>query len=180
MQFLSQFKNRKLNTRARYTHVLGAFFSYYNGEKLPVKIGPPKILPQYVHGEDIDRLVSGIKVKKSHKKTMERDVLLIETARMTGLRRGELSSLKVGDLHLDGNNPVLLVREGKGAKDRAVSLNSSIRDQLAYFCIVIQAVGNLIVGSWGWECSDLLSSEAGASQCPSQVVIGERGNKKLP
>jgi len=89
----------------------------------------PKILPQYVPGEDIDRLIDGIKCKKS----LDRDILLIETARMTGLRRGELSNLKVGDIHLDGEDPVLIVRQGKGGKDRAVSLNAYIRDRLAGF-----------------------------------------------
>jgi len=59
--------------------------------------------------------------------------LLIETARMTGLRRGELSALKVGDLQLNGNDPVLIVRSGKGAKDRSVSLNPRINNQLAAF-----------------------------------------------
>ncbi|MFC2007002.1 tyrosine-type recombinase/integrase [Chloroflexota bacterium] len=133
VQFLTQFKDRKLNTKARYTHVLGAFFHWYSGEKLPVKVRVPKILPQYVPSEDIERLIEGIKGKKSHKKTIERDILLIETARMTGLRRGELANLKIEDLHLGGNDPVLIVRQGKGGKDRAVSLNPHIRDQLATF-----------------------------------------------
>ena len=133
IQFLTQFKDRKLNTRARYQFVLSAFFNFYSGEKLPIKIKVPKILPQYVPGEDIDRLIEGIKGKKSHKKSIDRDVLLIETARMTGLRRGELANLKVGDLHLDGDDPVLIVRGGKGSKDRAVSLNPYIRDRLAGF-----------------------------------------------
>ena len=92
VQFLNQFADRKLNTKARYLHVLGAFFSWKSGEKLPLKIRVPKILPQYVPGEDIDRLIAGIRGKKSHKKSIERDILLIETARMTGLRRGELSN----------------------------------------------------------------------------------------
>jgi len=130
---LTQFKERKLNTRARYSYVLSAFFHWYNGEKLPLKIKMPKILPQYVPGEDIDRLIDGIKGKKSHKKSIDRDVLLIETARITGLRRGELANLKVGDLRLEGDDPVLIVKQGKGAKDRAVSLNSYIRGQLASF-----------------------------------------------
>jgi len=133
IQFLTQFKDRKLNTKARYSFVLSAFFQYYSGEKLPLKFKQPKILPQYVPGEDIDRLIEGIRGKKSHKKSIERDVLLIETAKMTGLRRGELASLKVGDLHLDGDDPVLIVRQGKGGKDRAVSLNPYIRDRLASF-----------------------------------------------
>ena len=71
--------------------------------------------------------------KKSHKKSIDRDILLIETGKMTGLRRGELANLKVGDLNLKGNDPVLLVRQGKGGKDRAVSLNPYIRDRLAAF-----------------------------------------------
>jgi integrase len=133
IQFLSQFKDRKLNTKARYTHVLGAFFSYYNGEKLPIKIRVPKILPQYVPGEDINRLIEGIRGKKSHKSNIDRDVLLIEVARMTGLRRGELANLKVGDLNLPGTDPVLIVRQGKGGKDRAVSLNPNIRNRLAIY-----------------------------------------------
>jgi len=133
VQFLTQFKDRKLNTKARYTHVLGAFFRWYNGEKLPIKIRVPKILPQYVPGEDIDTLIEGIKGKRSHKSSIERDVLLIETARHTGLRRGELSNLLVGDLRLDGDDPVLIVKQGKNAKDRAVSLNPYIRNQLAIF-----------------------------------------------
>jgi len=133
MQFLTRFKDRKLNTRARYQFVLNAFFRWYSGEKLPIRIKVPKILPQYVPGEDIDRLIEGIKGKRSHKKSIDRDVLLIETARMTGLRRGELANLRVGDLHLDGDDPVLIVRGGKGGKDRAVSLNPYIRDRLTSF-----------------------------------------------
>ena len=130
---MTQFKNRKLNTKARYSYVLSAFFNWYSGEKLPIKIKVPKILPQYVPGEDIDRLIEKIKGKKSHKKSIERDILLIETARMTGLRRGELANLKIGDLHLEGVDPVIIVRQGKGGKDRAISLNSSIREQLIAF-----------------------------------------------
>ena len=75
-----QFKDRKLNTKARYRHVLGAFFNWYNGDKRPLKFKVPKILPQYVPGADIDCLIEGIKGKKSHKKNTGRDVLLIVTA----------------------------------------------------------------------------------------------------
>ena len=113
VQFLGQFSHLKLNTKARYAFVLQAFFRWYNGEKLPIKIKQAKVLPQYVPGEDIDELIAKIRGKKSHKKSIERDILLIETGKMTGLRRGELSNLKVGDLHLNGDDPVLIVCGGK-------------------------------------------------------------------
>jgi len=48
VQFLTRFKDRKPNTRARYAHVIASFFRWYNGEKLPIRIKVPKILPQYV------------------------------------------------------------------------------------------------------------------------------------
>ena len=37
VQFLSQFKDTKLNTRARYSFVLSAFFNWYSREKLPIR-----------------------------------------------------------------------------------------------------------------------------------------------
>ena len=71
--------------------------------------------------------------KKSHKTNIKRDILLIQMGRMTGLRAGELAKLKVGDLQLKGDDPVVVVRSGKGEKDRVVPLNSYIRKRLADF-----------------------------------------------
>jgi integrase len=133
LSFLAQYHNRSDNTRAKYCFILSAFFKWYSGDKLPIKIKVPKMLPQYVPVEDIDRLLEAIHNKQSHKKNISRDALLIETLMMTGLRRGELANLKVGDLHLDEDNPVLIVRGGKGKKDRSVGLNTYIRDKLATF-----------------------------------------------
>ena len=56
---------------------------------------------------------------------------------MTGLRCGELAALIVGDIHLNENEFVLVVRGGKGKKDKAVSLNTYIRNRLAVFNKVI-------------------------------------------
>jgi len=133
VKFLSQFKDRKATTRGRYLHTLNAFFRWYNGENLPLKIREPKYLPQYVLRDDINCVISTMRSKRGHKDTIERDVLLVETAIMTGLRRGELANLKIGDLHLAADIPLLIVRLGKGAKDRSVDLNSYIKDRLAGF-----------------------------------------------
>jgi len=45
IKFLGQFSGRKPNTRARYAYVLSAFFRWYSGNGLPIKIKAPKMLP---------------------------------------------------------------------------------------------------------------------------------------
>ncbi|MFC1977788.1 tyrosine-type recombinase/integrase [Chloroflexota bacterium] len=79
------------------------------------------------------KLLDEIKGKKTHKKTIARDVLLIETGHHTGLRRDELADLMVGDLQLSSCDTQLLVKEGKGGKARTVPLNDYIRGQLSAF-----------------------------------------------
>jgi integrase len=54
---------------------------------------------------------------------------MVNLAYKSGLRRAELANLKVGDIILEN----LIVREGKGKKDRTVPLPSSLVDQLAEF-----------------------------------------------
>jgi integrase len=48
----------------------------------------------------------------------ERDRLVLVSLVLTGLRRSELIALDWGDLDLDGPNPSLVVRSGKGGKPR--------------------------------------------------------------
>jgi len=90
-------------------------------------------LPQHVPDEDVAKLLGALWNKRSHKRTVVRDVLLVETAYHAGLRRAELANLKIGALRLSGEAPCLLVRQGKGGKDRIVYLNDCIRGQLATF-----------------------------------------------
>jgi site-specific recombinase XerD len=133
-RFYQRFSSLALSTRARYYFVFSAFFNWYNGQKIPFKIKAPKPLPQNVPDEDLEKLLEVMRGKKSHKRTLERDVMLIETAYHTGLRRFELSpNLKVNDLQLSGKYPRLLVRKGKGGKNRVVYLNNYICNRLASF-----------------------------------------------
>ena len=64
---------------------------------------------------------------------MERDLLLVLLDYKTGLRRSELADLKVGDLYLSGEKPHLIVRKGKGGKQREIPLIDSVRVRLAAF-----------------------------------------------
>jgi hypothetical protein len=44
-EYLSQFRDRRPNTRARYTILVGQFMKWY-GEPLDVQVRQPKMLPQ--------------------------------------------------------------------------------------------------------------------------------------
>ena len=111
--FLAQFADRKPTTLYRYTAIIKGFMSWY-GEELTLKIKVPETLPDYVEETDIEKLKQAMKSKRTHKGVIERNVLLIELARRTGLRRHELADLKVG-----GHKPGQAISRGaswKGAK----------------------------------------------------------------
>ena len=62
--------------------------------------------------------------KKTHKKVIERNILIIDLVIKTGLRRAEIADLKVGDINLARR--YLTVRMGKGMKDRIIEPTSSL------------------------------------------------------
>ena len=130
-RYLSQFLSHKPNTIARYTTLVGQFMKWY-GEPLDIQIKQPKMLPQVTEPQDVSKLEAAMASRKSHKRKAQRDILLVETARLTGLRRAELANLKVGDL--DFTNEVVLVRSGKGIRDRSVPLVPSLSAKLQTFC----------------------------------------------
>ncbi|MCH7553771.1 MAG: site-specific integrase, partial [Chloroflexi bacterium] len=124
--FLAQFANRKPRTRYRYTQTLRRFMRWYGEPIDDVKVLVPKSLPPYVADQDIDRLLQAIREKRTHKGTIPRDLLLVELALKSGLRRGELANLETRDVTPE----YVLVRGGKGDKDRIVPLPASIAQRL--------------------------------------------------
>jgi len=128
--FLSQFKERKPTTIARYAAILKVFFKWY-GEELDIKIRVPKILPSYVEKADVEKLLEAMRSKRSHNDTIDRDILLVNLAIHTGLRRSELANLRVGDIDLE--RQLLIVRQGKGSKDRVIPLSNSTCEKLAVY-----------------------------------------------
>jgi len=122
-QFLTQYANRAQATLVRYAGIIRGFMEWY-GESLDIRPVKPKSLPQYVEPDDIEQLIDFIRHKKTNKRTVERDVLLVRFATLTGLRRSELANLTVGDISL--KRKVVIVRKGKGSKDRTVPLVSSL------------------------------------------------------
>ncbi len=106
----------------------------YYGEPIDdLKIKTPKHLPQYVEDSHLQKLLVAVREKRSHKGTVERELLIIELHLKTGMRRNELAELKVKDVHKD----FIIVISGKGKKDRmiplppkiAIRLNDFIRDK---------------------------------------------------
>ncbi len=89
--FLSHFKNRKATTIARYAAILKVLFKWY-GEELDIKVRVPKVLPSYVEKSDIEKLLEAPRSKKSHKNTIDRDILLVDFAIHTGLNNAFLST----------------------------------------------------------------------------------------
>ena len=56
-----------------------------------------------------------------------RNHLIIEVVLGTGLRVSELSNLKIEDMHLGKGQNALIVRNGKGGKDRVIGFNSKLK-----------------------------------------------------
>ena len=59
--------------------------------------------------------------------------MLVDLAMYSGLRVAEIASLKVSDLYLQGSDPYLIVRHGKGGKKRTVYFDKELRGHLKSF-----------------------------------------------
>jgi site-specific recombinase XerD len=82
-------------------------------------------MPKSLAKRDVDRLIRAAEQGKS-----VRDYAILLTLRHTGIRVGELCALRVDDLTLRDRQGSLLVRSGKGDKDRVVPLNHDAREAL--------------------------------------------------
>ena len=122
--FLSKSAHLKPNSRARYVTYLKGFLNYMD-IPFEVKVKVPRTLPDYIEGSEIDQMVDWLKSKQSHKKSIGRDLTILETAKRTGMRRRELGDLKVKDVALDKNR--LYVRGGKGDKDRVIPIHAELK-----------------------------------------------------
>jgi integrase len=124
--FLAQYANYNPHTLYRYAQMVKAFMNWYGEPLTDLHIKIPKSLPSYTEDVDIEKLLAAAGDKKTHKGVIVRDTLLIETAYKTGLRRAELAHLKPQDLHEN----TLIVRQGKGQKDRMVPLTPDLARRL--------------------------------------------------
>ncbi len=121
--FLSKWAESKAATLYKYLGIIKGFLNWL-GEDIDLKVKLPRQLPEYIEDESIQKLIATIKTKQTHKKAIDRDILLVELAYNSGLRRGELANLKVGEILI--TEKALVVRDGKGLKDRTVPLPSRV------------------------------------------------------
>ena len=154
IEYLSRYSHITQNSRARDASYLKCFLRYL-GHELDIKIKRPFLLPQRVYDNDINKLKETIKNHRTHKSSTRRDLLLIETAMNTGLRRAELANLAAEHINFEARR--LLVLGGKGNRDRVIPLTASLAFSLDKFCEgfePFQKVFGLSYRSLGLKISD--------------------------
>src|ERR671935_1472609 len=101
----------------------------------------PKSLPK----RDVDRLI------REAQKGNKRNLAIIQLLRHTGLRVGELCALRLSDIRTSERKGSVLVRSGKGDKDRTVPLNHDVREAVDAYLAVRPAAADdhLFLGQRG-------------------------------
>ena len=84
--------------------------------------------PDFLTEDEIDVLLDLCSTKPKSEFVQERDRLIFLLMLHCGLRRIEVSNLRWSDV--DFNRQLLIVRNGKGGKDRFVALNETMHDAL--------------------------------------------------
>ena len=130
-KFLSKSNHLSINSRIRYAGYLKGLLEFH-GMRFDVKIKRPRILPELVAEADIEKLKEVIRNHKSHKWSIHRDLLLIDVAAKTGMRRAEMAKLKVADI--DFTRRRIKVVSGKGRKDRVIPLSANLTQSLLTHC----------------------------------------------
>ncbi|MDQ5851425.1 MAG: tyrosine-type recombinase/integrase [Chloroflexota bacterium] len=102
----------------------------------------PKSLPK----RDLDRLL-----RAAEQDGNKRNLAILLTLRHTGLRVGELCNLRLSDIAISERKGSLVVRSGKGDKDRTVPLNNDVRQALSAYVAVRPAASTdfLFIGQRG-------------------------------
>ncbi len=109
---------------------------------LPAAPRTPKALGK----REVDRLI-----REAERHGDKRNIAIVQLLRHTGLRVGELCNLRLGDVTISERKGEVLVRGGKGNKDRTIPLNNDARRALAAYLEVRPKVADdrLFVGQRG-------------------------------
>jgi site-specific recombinase XerD len=102
----------------------------------------PKSLPK----RDVDRLI-----REAQKAGNKRNLAIVQLLRHTGIRVGELCNLRLSDIRTSERKGNVLVRSGKGDKDRTIPLNHDVREAVESYLAERPATQNdhLFIGQRG-------------------------------
>jgi integrase/recombinase XerC len=143
--FRAQLRDREHRAPATVNRKLAALRSYFQwaittGRRADSPVAPVKDVreeprrPRWFVKRDLDRLLRELEAAaKPSVRVRDRAILLL--LRHTGLRVGELVSLRVRDVALSERKGQLRV-VGKGAKERTIPLNQTVRSALAAYLAV--------------------------------------------
>lgn len=152
--YLRTVEGRQAATVNRRLAALRRFFGWAKGagkiaelptetlKGLPAAPRTPKALAK----REVDRLI-----REAERHGNLRNLAILLTLRHTGLRVGELCNLRLSDVTVSERKGMVLVRGGKGNKDRTVPLNNDVRRALAAYLVVRPPVAGdyLFVGQRG-------------------------------
>ncbi len=102
--------------------------------------------PKSLAKRELDRLL-----RAAEQDGNKRNLAILLTLRHTGLRVGELCNLRLGDVSISERKGSLVVRSGKGDKDRTIPLNNDVRLALAAYLAVrpAAATDHVFIGQRG-------------------------------
>ncbi|MFP3898210.1 MAG: tyrosine-type recombinase/integrase [Dehalococcoidia bacterium] len=127
--FLADLRTHAYSPRSiqLYYHAIKPFLEY-QGIPFKLKFKRPRQLPQYHSRQDLESMLQAIDARTdSWSRNKARDRLILLMLAFTGLRASELLNLRPCDITPD----FILVRRGKGGKDRAIPLSQVLRQPLA-------------------------------------------------
>ena len=84
--------------------------------------------PKALAKRELDRLL-----RAAEQDGNKRNLAILPTLRHTGLRVGELCNVRLGDVAISERKGSLVVRSGKGDKDRTIPLNNDVRLALSAY-----------------------------------------------
>ena len=96
------------------------YLLYNPVDGIELKIKEDSLARRIMTVEEMERFLSGI--ASSDAATQARDKALFETMYITGMRSSEIRSLKISDIDFDRDQ--ILIRDGKGSKDRIVPIGT--------------------------------------------------------
>jgi site-specific recombinase XerD len=86
---------------------------------------------------DVSRLLKA--VEQSHSRQAARDLAVIQLLLGAGLKLGELTELRLEDVHVDAEQPTLDVRDTSGSLSRKVALEDDVHDALRSYMLAREA-----------------------------------------